>query len=203
VLEVVSLKGKTAVILDTSTAYAEMGGQVGDTGEIVAGADAFRVVNTQKSGQTWLHFIEGGDAPAWAEEVELTVEQGRRHAIERHHSVTHLLHWALHEVVSKEATQKGSFVGPDKLTFDFNGAALSPQQVRDVERLVNERILENSRVSWIELPYADVRGRGDIMQFFGDKYGETGPRGADRWRAVCARWLLDGTLRRHPRARHR
>jgi alanyl-tRNA synthetase len=86
--------------------------------------------------------------------------------------VTHLLHWALHEVVSKEATQKGSFVGPDKLTFDFNSAALTPQQVRDIERLVNEQIVENAAVSWIEVPYSEVRGRPDIMQFFGDKYGE-------------------------------
>jgi alanyl-tRNA synthetase len=74
--------------------------------------------------------------------------------------------------VSKEATQKGSFVGPDKLTFDFNSAALTPQQVRDIERLVNERIVENAGVSWTEVPYADVRGRADVMQFFGDKYGE-------------------------------
>jgi alanyl-tRNA synthetase len=99
--------------------------------------------------------------------------------------VTHLLHWALHEVVSKEATQKGSSVAPDKLTFDFNGGPLTPAQVRDIERLVNERILENASVSWTEVPYADVRGRADIMQFFGDKYGETvrvvqigGPAGA-------------------------
>jgi len=76
-------------------------------------------------------------------------------------------------LVSNEATQKGSFVGPDKLTFDFNSAALTPQQVRDIERLVNERIVENANVSWTEVPYADVRGRADIMQFFGDKYGET------------------------------
>jgi alanyl-tRNA synthetase len=82
------------------------------------------------------------------------------------------LHWALHEVVSKEATQKGSLVNPDKLTFDFNSGALTPEQLRDVERLVNERVLDNAPVSWIEVPYASVRGRGDIMQAFGDKYGE-------------------------------
>ena len=105
--------------------------------------------------------------------MTLNVDTSRRAAIQRHHSVTHLLHWALHEVVSRDATQKGSFVGPEKLTFDFNHQALTPGQVRDIERLVNERIVENSSVSWIEVPYADVRGRADIMQFFGDKYGET------------------------------
>jgi len=173
VLEVVALKDRTAVILDASTCYAEMGGQVGDTGELTHGADVWRIVNTQKSGGTWLHFLGGADdAPAVGSEVTLLVDPARRGAIQRHHTVTHLLHWALHEVVGKDATQKGSYVGPDKLTFDFSSAALTPAQVREVERLVNERIVENAAVSWTEVPYAGVRGRGDIMQFFGDKYGD-------------------------------
>jgi alanyl-tRNA synthetase len=107
------------------------------------------------------------------EPARLVVDKPRRNAIERHHTVTHLLHWALHEVVSKDASQKGSFVGPDKLTFDFNNAPLTPAQVADIEKLVNERILENAGVSWIEVPYADVKSRKDVMQFFGDKYGDT------------------------------
>src|SRR5205807_3941205 len=81
-------------------------------------------------------------------------------------------HWALHEVVSKEASQKGSYVGPEKLTFDFNCAPLTRQQVLDVEKLVNERIVENAGVSWIEVPYSEVKGRKNVMQFFGDKYGD-------------------------------
>ena len=173
VLEVVSLKEKTAVILDASSCYAEMGGQVGDTGELTGSGNLWRVVNTQKSGNTFLHFVEGGDAPAIGAGVTLSVEKARRDAIQRHHTVTHLLHWALHEVVSKEASQKGSFVGPDKLTFDFNSAPLTPQQVADIEKLVNERILENAGVSWTEVAHADVKSRKDVMQFFGDKYGDT------------------------------
>ncbi|PAW84388.1 MAG: alanine--tRNA ligase [Pedosphaera sp. Tous-C6FEB] len=173
VLEVVGLKDKTAVVFDTSTCYAEMGGQLGDTGELTGSGQLWRVVNTQKSGNTWLHFVEGGDAPAVGATVTLTVEKARRDAIQRHHTVTHLLHWALHEVVSKEASQKGSFVGPDKLTFDFNSAALTPAQVADIEKLVNERIVENAGVSWTEVPHADVKARKDVMQFFGDKYGDT------------------------------
>ena len=173
VREIVTLKEKTAVVLDASTAYAEMGGQVGDTGELTRGADVWRIAGTQKTGHTWLHFLDSDDAPPIGTKLTLNVDTSRRAAIQRHHSVTHLLHWALHEVVSRDATQKGSFVGPEKLTFDFNHQALTPGQVRDIERLVNERIVENSSVSWIEVPYADVRGRADIMQFFGDKYGET------------------------------
>ncbi len=173
VLEVVNVKDKTAVVLDTSTCYAEMGGQLGDTGELTGSGQLWRVVNTHKSGNTFLHFVEGGDAPAVGASVTLTVEKFRRDAIQRHHTVTHLLHWALHEVVSKEASQKGSFVGPDKLTFDFNSAALTPAQVADIEKLVNERIVENAGVSWTEVPHADVKARKDVMQFFGDKYGDT------------------------------
>ncbi len=173
VLEALSLKDKTAVILDTSTAYAEMGGQLGDTGEIAQGGQLWRIVNTQKSGNTWLHFLAEKDAPSVGAEVELAVDRPRRNAIERHHTVTHLLHWALHEVVNKDATQKGSYVGPEKLTFDFNHAPLTPQQVADVEKLVNERIVENAPLSWIELPYAEVKPRKDILQFFGEKYGDT------------------------------
>jgi alanyl-tRNA synthetase len=105
--------------------------------------------------------------------VNLTVDRARRNAIQRHHTVTHLLHWALHEVANKEASQKGSFVGPDKLTFDFNSAPLTPAQVADIEKLVNERILENASVSWTEVLHNDVKGRKDVMQFFGDKYGDT------------------------------
>jgi len=100
------------------------------------------------------------------------VDRERRNSIQRHHTVTHLFHWALHEVASKEASQKGSYVGPEKLTFDFNSAPLTPQQVADIEKLVNERILENAAVSWSEVPYAAVKSRKDVMQFFGDKYGE-------------------------------
>jgi alanyl-tRNA synthetase len=174
VLEVVGLKDKTAVVLDASPLYAEMGGQVGDSGEIVASTGSRQpIVNTQKSGNAWLHFLDSENLPSVGDEVTLRVDVPRRNAIQRHHTVTHLLHWALHEVVSKEASQKGSVVAPDKLTFDFNSAPLTAQQIADVEKLVNERILENAGVSWTEVPHAEVKGRKDIMQFFGDKYGDT------------------------------
>jgi alanyl-tRNA synthetase/REP element-mobilizing transposase RayT len=244
VLEVVRLKGgvgvqasacspsslkaglQLAVILDTSACYAEMGGQVGDTGELEHGSKLWRITNTQKSGNTWLHFIEAGNTRVLADEsgehtrprvsqsapsptasahpdhavggaptaaregacapqtetvalpipgdvVTLTVDKPRREAIQRHHTVTHLFHWALHEVVSKDATQKGSYVGPDKLTFDFNCGPLTTSRIADIEKLVNERILENAGVSWTEVPYSEVKSRKDVLQFFGDKYGDT------------------------------
>jgi len=173
VREVVAIKGRIAVILDASTCYAEMGGQVGDTGELSGEGRLWNILNTTKSGHTWLHFLDSDDAPSPGSEMRISVDASRRAAIQRHHTATHLLHWALHEVVSRDATQKGSFVGPEKFSFDFNSAALTPAQVADIARLVNEKILENAPVSWIEVPYADVRARADIMQFFGDKYGDT------------------------------
>src|SRR6202011_4411854 len=74
--------------------------------------------------------------------------------------------------VSKEATQKGSYVGPEKLTFDFSSAALTAEQKRGVEKLVNEKIAENAPVSWTEIPHTEAKKRSDIQQFFGDKYGD-------------------------------
>ncbi|HEX4121516.1 MAG TPA: alanine--tRNA ligase [Verrucomicrobiae bacterium] len=173
VQEVVKLKDKLALTLDVSPLYAEMGGQVGDTGEADAAGKIWHIANTQKTGNTFLHILAGTDAPEPGAKVELRVNAPRRAAIQRHHSVTHLLHWALHEIVNPNAVQKGSYVGPDKLTFDFSSAALTPAQVTDVEKRVNERIVENAAITWTEVPYAQVKGRKEIMQFFGEKYGDT------------------------------
>ena len=110
--------------------------------------------------------------PDVGEEITLEVDEPRRRAVERHHTVTHVLHWALHELVSREAVQKGSYVGPEKLTFDFSSAALTKKQMRDLEKMVNDKVAENAPVSWTEIPYAEAKKRSDIQQFFGDKYGD-------------------------------
>jgi alanyl-tRNA synthetase len=114
-----------------------------------------------------------GRAPEPGETVRISVDADRRKLIQGHHTATHLLHWALHKVVSRDASQKGSHVGPDKLTFDFSSAPLTPEQKRDVEKLVNEKIAENAPVSWTEIPFAEAKERKNIIQFFGEKYGET------------------------------
>ena len=169
------------IVLDQTPFYAEMGGQVGDRGLLhVPGHDRtevgqLRVIDTQKRGDVFVHraALVEGRAPEPGEAVRISVDADRRRAIQGHHTVTHLLHWALHEVVSRDASQKGSYVGPDKLTFDFSSAPLTKQQVRDVEKLVNEKIAENAPVSWTEIPYAEAKQRNDIIQFFGEKYGDT------------------------------
>jgi len=173
VVEVIQIKGRTAVALDCSTCYAEMGGQVGDQGELSLGGNLWRIADTQKAGHAWLHFIEGGDAPAVGAQVRLMVDEGRRADIQRHHTATHLFHWALHEVVNRDARQRGSLVAPDRLRFDFNHSEkLSDAQLADVERLVNERIKENAPVYWSEVPFTEIKGNPNVMQFFGDKYGD-------------------------------
>jgi alanyl-tRNA synthetase len=169
---VVSVKDRTGVIMNNSVCYAEMGGQVGDTGRLETESASWTIVNTQKAGPSWVHLLAEQEGPEIGQHVKVTIDAPRRRAIERHHSVTHLLHWALHQVVSSDATQKGSYVGPEKLTFDFSSAALTTEQKHAVEKLVNEKMAENAPVSWTEIPYAEAKKRTDIQQFFGDKYGE-------------------------------
>ena len=169
------------IIVDRTPLYAEMGGQVGDRGLLhVPGHDwtevgQLRVIDTQKRGDVFVHraALVKGRAPEPGEAVRISVDADRRKLIQGHHTVTHLLHWALHEVVSRDASQKGSYVGPDKLTFDFSSAPLTPEQKRDVEKLVNEKIAENAQVSWTEIPFGEAKQRKDIIQFFGEKYGDT------------------------------
>ena len=133
------------------------------------------VVNTVKRGNAFFLKLENDDQKIPSDApVILKVDVPRRRAIERHHTVTHLLHWALHELVSRDAVQKGSYVGPDKLTFDFSSEALTKQQVREVEKLMNEKVAENAPVYYVpDIPYAEAKKRSDIQQFFGEKYGET------------------------------
>ena len=169
-----------SIVLNQTPFYAESGGQVGDRGLFhVPGHDRteigqLRVLDTQRRENVFVHraTVVQGRAPEPGEAVRVAIDADRRKMIQGHHTVTHLLHWALHQIVSKDAAQKGSYVGPDKLTFDFSSAPLTPQQKRDVEKLVNEKIGENAAVSWTEIPYAEAKKRKEIQQFFGEKYGD-------------------------------
>ncbi|MBI5819235.1 MAG: alanine--tRNA ligase [Verrucomicrobia bacterium] len=169
------------LILDCSPFYAEMGGQVGDTGLVhVPGHDRTEigtivVRDTQLQGKVHVHraTLADGRAPEVGEAVRVAVDAARRANIQRHHTVTHLFHWALHEVVSKDARQRGSMVAADRMRFDFNHSEkLTDPQVSDIERLVNERIRESVPVHSLELPYSEIKNNPKIMQFFGEKYGD-------------------------------
>jgi len=155
------------VITDKTVFFTEMGGQEGDSGSL----NNSKITGTQKIGSAVAHQVKG-DLPSVGDTVTLTIDRCLRAPIEAHHTATHLLHWALHEVVSSDATQQGSSVTHERLTFDFNSKAVTPGQLTAIEEKVNASIQAGDTVSWIEVPHADVKDRADIMQFFGDKYGD-------------------------------
>jgi len=165
-----------ALAVSETPFYAEMGGQVGDSGEIEAAGQRIPVTNTIRSasGTVYFHKLAQPIAVKAGERVTLHVNEPRRHKIEAHHSGTHLLNWALRKVLGNTITQKGSYVGPDRLRFDFShGGALTPEELAEVERLVNEKIEADVPVKWDERAYAEVKGDPSILQFFGEKYGDT------------------------------
>ncbi|MDR0533262.1 MAG: alanine--tRNA ligase [Verrucomicrobiales bacterium] len=157
--------------------YAEMGGQVGDIGTITFSNDfSIRIIDTVRSGTHGIAHITEDVGLLDHIDFPLTasIDLNHRAQIEAHHSATHILHWALREVLGTMVRQKGSYVGPDRLRFDFaHIEAMKPQEIRTVEAMVNEKIIANDKVSWQERPYSEVKGDASIMQFFGDKYGET------------------------------
>ena len=155
------------VITDKTVFFTEMGGQEGDTGTL----NKSTITSTQQIGSAIAHQIEG-NIPAVGDTVDLTINRERRSPIEAHHTATHLLHWAIHKVISPDASQQGSSVSPDRLTFDFNSKAVTPEQIEVIEEKVNSAIKADDTVSWVEVPHPEVKGREDIMQFFGDKYGD-------------------------------
>ena len=178
VLEVHPQEDALFVITDKTVFYAEMGGQSGDTGTLVLGGVEIPITGVQQVGKARAHVIQQSainnhqSSISPGSTVTLRLDTTRRRPIEAHHSATHLLHWALHEVVSKDAAQQGSSVDENRLRFDFNSAAVTPEQIAAMEEKVNAAIKANDAVSWKEVPHASIKGRPDIMQFFGDKYGE-------------------------------
>ena len=178
ILEVHPQEDALFVITDKTVFYAEMGGQSGDTGTLVLGGVEIPITGVQQVGKARAHVIQQSainnhqSSISPGSTVTLRLDTTRRRPIEAHHSATHLLHWALHEVVSKDAAQQGSSVDENRLRFDFNSAAVTPEQIAAMEEKVNAAIKVNDAVSWKEVPHASIKGRPDIMQFFGDKYGE-------------------------------
>ena len=172
ILEIHPQEDALFIITDQTVFYAEMGGQAGDTGILVNNAQKIEITGTQQIGKARAHIVHTSASLKVGEKVTLEIDPQRRRPIEAHHTATHLLHWALHEVVSADAAQQGSSVDENRLRFDFNSAAVTPEQIAAMEEQVNASIKSNDSVSWREVPHASIKGRPDIMQFFGDKYGE-------------------------------
>lgn len=172
VLEIHPQDDALLVITDHTPFYAEMGGQLGDQGTLCLGDTCYPVSAVQQLGAARAHSLPIDAKVAIGDMVTLRIDPDRRRPIEAHHSATHLLHWALHEIVSTDAAQLGSMVSRNRLRFDFNSGALSPEQIDMIENKVNARIEAGEPVSWIEVPHDSIKDRKDIQQFFGDKYGE-------------------------------
>jgi alanyl-tRNA synthetase len=166
---------KVAVVLDRTPFYAESGGQIGDTGVLEAGDGArVRVTDTQYGlPGLVLHLgvVEEGNLAEGAE-VIARIDGERRDAIRRNHTATHVLHWALREVLGEHVQQAGSYVGPDRLRFDFSHyEAVPPSALAEIESLANAEVISDAPVRHYETTMEHARSIGAIA-FFGDKYGD-------------------------------
>jgi alanyl-tRNA synthetase len=159
------------VFLDRTPFYAESGGQVGDTGELGNVSARFVVADTQKRGTAYSHLgkLAQGEIRL-GDQLAARVDAARRKAIMANHSATHLLHAALRKVLGTHVQQKGSLVAPDRLRFDFSHfQAITPEELRRIERLVNEEIRKNTAAETREMPYDSAVAEGAIA-LFGEKY---------------------------------
>jgi alanyl-tRNA synthetase len=174
--EVLALhEGETGIVLlDQTPFYAEKGGQIGDQGILSSEKGVFDVLDCQSPFANVIAHIgvvKEGEIHV-GETITASVEATRRKKIANNHTATHLLHWALREVLGPHIKQAGSVVESTRLRFDFSHhKGLSKEQIEQIEDLVNEKIRENLPVHVYELDYADVQKRSDILQFFGEKYG--------------------------------
>ena len=164
----------TCLIFDKTPFYAEMGGQVGDSGSVEIGGRSISVRDVAKdSSGRYLHTVKGDLPPddPTGEPAVLEVNLERRLAIQRHHTATHVLHWALRKVLGDHVRQAGSLVEPNRLRFDFSHfEGVTPEQIEQIEGLSNERLLANHAVTAYEIPFAEKPD--DVVAFFGDKYGD-------------------------------
>jgi alanyl-tRNA synthetase len=162
------------MILDQTPAYAESGGQIGDTGTLAGRSGRGQIVDTYYRGSKLIvhrvRVVSGGFHEN--EDVAVSVETPRRQGLRQHHTGTHLLHAALRRVLGTHVAQAGSLVAPDHLRFDFShGAALKDREVQQIEELVNEQVQANTPVARMEMELDEALRMG-AMALFGEKYGQ-------------------------------
>jgi alanyl-tRNA synthetase len=162
------------LVLDRTPFYAESGGQVGDHGTLVVGDAKLTVLDTQKQGEAFLHRVSVlAGTVAVGDSVEAQVDETRRRDTACNHSATHLLHAALRQVLGEHVTQKGSLVNAERLRFDFSHFdAVTPEQLAEIENLVNEQIRANLAVETRLMSQEEAMASG-AMALFGEKYGDT------------------------------
>nr|MDA3873562.1 alanine--tRNA ligase [Kiritimatiellia bacterium] len=172
VLEILEQDGTHYLVTPVTPFYAEMGGQVGDIGSVHRGSREVRIVDTiRDEAGRHLHKL---DAPMQSAEpgtpVTLSLDAARRRDVQRHHSATHILNWALRELLGTHLLQAGSYVGSERLRFDFNHfEAVHPEQLKKIESLINQTVIENDAVDTFETAFDDKPE--DVIATFGEKYG--------------------------------
>ena len=164
------------IVLDKTPFYAEMGGQVGDQGFLLNENTVFNISDCHspyKGVITHIGTLETGSLKV-GDAVTASINRERRQKIANNHTATHLLHWALHQVLGEHIKQAGSVVDPLRLRFDFSHhKALSTEEIHQIEDLVNAKIRENLSVNAYEISYEQAQKQKDIKQFFGEKYGSS------------------------------
>ena len=160
------------LVFDQTPFYAEMGGQVGDSGYITNGAEKVEIIDTQKENKLTLHIAKKLPENLEAE-FELVVNQKKRTAIEANHTATHLLHYALRQVLGSHVEQKGSYVNDSRLRFDFSHPSkLTEEEIHQAEKLVNSMIRANHTAEdFREINIEEAQAMG-AMALFGEKYGD-------------------------------
>ncbi len=166
-------KKRFEVVLDRTPFYAESGGQHGDKGWLVVGGEQVKVVDTQKENDLIIHVLDKLPSDLTGK-VEAKVDAKKRQATSSNHSAVHLMHAALHNIIGKNALQKGQDVDDRRLRFDFSHfQKLSDEELRAVEQMVNEKIRQNIPLEEVRhMPIEEARKSGAMM-LFGEKYGET------------------------------
>jgi len=164
---------EAVVILKNTPFYAESGGQVGDTGLLSNDNASFDVMDTQKQGKAFIHIGSLAEGSLTVgDKLTATIDAERRDATIRNHSATHLMHAALRKVLGEHVQQKGSLVNNERLRFDFShNEAVKPEQLYEIEQLVNQEIRANLDTEAEEMAIADAKAKG-AMALFGEKYGD-------------------------------
>ena len=170
----ITAKGKDVfqLVFDRTPFYAESGGQTGDTGTLASANEMLQVIDTRKENNLIVHIVESlPENPASV--FRATVNTGRRTATANNHSATHLLHYALRQVLGTHVEQKGSFVGPDYLRFDFSHfQKLTDDEILAVEKMANMLVRQNAQLDEHRSVGMDEAVKMGALAFFGEKYGD-------------------------------
>jgi alanyl-tRNA synthetase len=173
-IDVVRSGKDTFLVFDQTPFYAEMGGQAGDFGHVLIDGQKYDILDCVKD-KSGRHLHRVSDFKSQISDLKsstatLAVDATRRRAISRHHSAAHLIHWALRKVLGTHVRQAGTSKTPERMRFDFSHyEAVTHAQILEIERLVNERVIDNAKVDTYETEFD--KKPADTLAFFGDKYG--------------------------------